>query len=282
MRIPKRREVMILSLEELLETEKPVPVKAEPHSLTLSFSRHTDQTAQDLITFNKIFLENNLYKESYHPENEEHLQDLEFVKNLLKTIDEDDSRNVIESLLENQSDFVEEKVKVEYSLFKTYLSNSHYYNVVMDNLANYKLLVLRKFEETKNDFYKHLLNEVETLTQRVEAVWNWFLNHVTINMGNVEVKLSDYLQDKEDTVSNELQKSLKKVEELKTTLESNNLSNESLDAYQDYIRVLNKRHRLNIQGNYKDPFGTMEYNKQVTTNLVNDCIGLIKTKQRLI
>lgn len=273
---------MILSLEELLETEKPVPVKPEPQSLILNFSRHTDQSPQDLISFNKIFLGNNLYKESCHPENEEHLQDLDFVKNLLTTTDAEDYRSLADSLLENQSDFVEEKVNVDYPLFKTYLSNTHYYNVVMDNLSNYKLLVLRKFEETQNELYKHLLDELETLVQKVEAVWNWFLNHVTVSMGNVEIKLCDYLQDKEDTVSNELQKSLKKVEELKTTLESNNLSNESLDAYQDYIRLLNKRHRLNIQGNYKDPFGTIDYNKQVTTNLVNDCIGLIKTKQRLI
>ena len=273
---------MILSLEELLREEKPVEVKADPHSLTLNFSKHVDQKAEDLITFNKIFLENNLYKESYHPENEEHLQDLNFVKNLLKTTDEDDTRNVVESLLENKSDFVEEKAKVAYEVFKKYLSNTHYYNVVMDNLSNYKLLILRKLDDTKNELYQRLLDEVEALFKNVESVWDWFLNHVTINMGDVNIKLCDYLQDKEDTVSNELQMSLRKVKELKAKMENNNLSNESLDVYQDYIRMLNKRHRLNIQGNYKDPFGTLEYNKKVTSNLVNDCIGLIKTKQRLV
>ena len=152
----------------------------------------------------------------------------------------------------------------------------------MDNLSNYKLLILRKLDDTKNELYQRLLDEVEALFKNVESVWDWFLNHVTINMGNVNIKLCDYLQDKEDTVSNELQMSLRKVKELKAKMENNNLSNESLDVYQDYIRMLNKRHRLNIQGNYKDPFGTLEYNKKVTSNLVNDCIGLIKTKQRLV
>lgn len=272
---------MLLSLEELID-EKPVPVKVEPNTLKLSFSRHIDQTTEDLITFNKIFLENNLYKESINPENEEHLQDLNFVKSLLTTSDEEDYRSQADALLESKSDFVEEKVLVKYELFKKYLSNTHYYNVVMDNIANYKLLVLRKYVETKNELYNHLLDELESLSQKIEVVWIWFLNHVTVNMGNIEVKLSDYLQDKEDTVSNELQKSLKKAEELKSNLENNNLTNESLDVYQDFIKLLNKRYKLNIKGNYKDPFGTSEYNKEVTNKLVNECIALLKTKQKLL
>ena len=250
----------------------------------------------------KLILDSELYKEASRPDAKDNLKDIDYIKVLNQNIVEQKSQEPFSKLpqvleyLEQSRQEDREPVEVDLyeDTYKDYLSPVTFYNKTMDVLSSYQLELINTMDEMREiledpedlNAIVDLQSYLKDLIASTKQLWTNLSELVELGEsveGEMEyTPIKDLDIEKRDVVSNEIRKSIKQMEGVKSSLENRqDISQESIDFYQNHIGKLDKRYGLNLKGDYTDPFGSKEYNREVTKNLVQKCIDVMRTKQRL-
>lgn len=250
----------------------------------------------------KLVLDSELFREAAKPEAKDNLKNIDYIKLLNQNIVNQKSQEPFSKLpqileyLEQSREEEREPVEVDLyqDTYNDYLSPVSFYNKTMDVLSSYQLELVNAMDEMRetledpNDLtaIADLQTYLKDLIRTTKELWNNLIDLVALGKsvdGEMQyTKIKDLDPEKRDVISNEIRKSIKQIEGIKSSLENlEDISQESIDFYQNHIGKLDKRYGLNLRGDYTDPFGTKEYNREVTKNLIKKCIDVMRTKQRL-